>query len=95
MSLDQLRQEIDAVDRDMVRLLEQRMALVSQVADYKFKHQLPVLNQVREQELLEKIAGYVVDNSYESSILAIFKDVMKHSKVYQEERLRKLELPSE
>ena len=35
MDLNEIRQQIDAVDKDIVALLEERMKLVTQVSAYK------------------------------------------------------------
>ena len=37
LDLKQLRDEIDVIDDEIVRLFEKRMAICSQVADYKIR----------------------------------------------------------
>jgi chorismate mutase/prephenate dehydrogenase len=51
--LPALRAMIDAVDRDLLRLLARRYALISEVAEYKRDHRLPIRDFQREREILD------------------------------------------
>ena len=55
--LDDLRRDIDEVDREILRLLARRMQLVLQVGDYKRKHDLAVYDPERERRMLERLAS--------------------------------------
>ena len=55
MDLQELRVEIDKLDRELVALLEQRMDIVVDVAAYKKAHGLPVLDAGREAEKIAAI----------------------------------------
>lgn len=88
MELENLREAIDQIDAALVELLEKRLDLVEEVAIYKAGHGLPVLDSHREQALLAKIAKQVGKDSHQSTILAIFSDIMKNSKRYQEVVIR-------
>lgn len=85
MKLEELRQEINQIDDDLVVLLEKRMVCVGQIVKYKEQEGLPVLDQGREREVLEKVGSLVMDEQYRSTIQAQFQDMMKHSRTYQEE----------
>ena len=85
MNLEELRQEINQIDDDLVVLLEKRMVCVGQIVEYKEQKGLPVLDQGREREVLEKVGSLVMDEQYRSTIQAQFQDMMKHSRTYQEE----------
>ena len=85
MNLEELRQEINQIDDDLVVLLEKRMVCVGQIVKYKEQEGLPVLDQGREREVLEKVGSLVMDEQYRSTIQAQFQDMMKHSRTYQEE----------
>lgn len=52
--LDDLRKEIDEIDEQMKTLFIQRMKVVTEVGLYKKAHQIPILNQNREDEMLKK-----------------------------------------
>ena len=47
--LEELRRELDAVDRELVRLFEQRMTIAGQVAACKIAEGRPVLDRTREE----------------------------------------------
>ena len=85
MNLDIIRQEIDQIDQELVALLEKRMVCVGQIVEYKVQKGLPVLDQGREREVLEKVDSLVMDEQYRTTIQAQFQDMMKHSRTYQEE----------
>lgn len=48
----ELRDEIDALDQDLLRLLSQRGALIQRVAKVKRTHRVPIRDRTREQEIL-------------------------------------------
>ncbi len=56
MDLTDIRARIDGVDEEMVNLIQERMALSAQVAQYKAAHQLPILNPGREREILYRVS---------------------------------------
>lgn len=85
MDLDQIRKDIDQIDQELVALLEKRMVCVSQIVKYKEQKGLPVLDQGREREVLEKVGSLVMDEQYRTTIQSQFQDLMTHSRNYQEE----------
>lgn len=56
MDLNDYRQQLDKLDDEMVRLFTQRMELCAQIAAYKKKNSLPVLDARREREKLMDIS---------------------------------------
>lgn len=86
--LDQARQEINHINQQLVELLEQRFTAVTKVNHYKEAHQLPILDPQREQAILNKVTAQVTDSDKAPFIAAIFQDIMKQSRQY-EETLRK------
>ena len=56
MDLTQIREEINQVDDQLVKLFVQRMELASQVAAYKREHNMPIFVPAREREILKKVA---------------------------------------
>ena len=55
--LDDLRRDIDEVDREILQLLARRMQLVLQVGEFKRKHHLAVYDPERERRMLERLAS--------------------------------------
>ena len=52
--LSKARDEIDNIDTQIIKLFEQRMDIVKDVANYKIENNLPVLDSSRENMMLEK-----------------------------------------
>ncbi|MGT2682330.1 chorismate mutase [Streptococcus porci] len=87
MDLNLIRQDIDAIDSQLVELLEKRMILVTQVTAYKKATGKPILDTSREQAVLDKVASRVVNKDFEKAIIATFSDIMKESRAYQSAKL--------
>ena len=56
MKLDELRNEIDTIDKELVSLFIKRMNCAAEVAEYKKENSLPILDASRERALLNKIS---------------------------------------
>lgn len=57
MDIKDIRQEIDQVDDQLVKLFNDRMHLSAKIADVKRENDLPVLNTRREREILNEVAA--------------------------------------
>jgi chorismate mutase / prephenate dehydratase len=55
MHLSEIREKISTIDTELFRLLDERMELAKQVAEYKSEHHLPIIDEVRERAILENI----------------------------------------
>ena len=86
MNLEELRQKINQLDNNLVVLLEQLMNLVSHVADYKQATGKAVLDSKREEVILGRVADRVENPVYKDTILATFKDILKNSRAFQEQK---------
>ena len=51
--LEEAREIINEVDRQLIDLFIKRMAAVSMVAEYKMENNIPVLDSIREEEIQE------------------------------------------
>ena len=81
--LQQARVEIDAVDQEMARLFERRMAACRQVAQYKKERGLPILDANREAAVIERGAQRVEEPDLREYYICFLRDVMKTSRSYQ------------
>ena len=88
MDLDVIRQEIDQIDDQIVKLLEERMHLVEGVVAYKKTSGKPILDTKREEAIFEKVRSRVSNKKYEESIVAIFSDILKRSRDYQDKNIK-------
>ena len=80
MELKDLRNKIDQIDQELVTLIEKRIEIVKQIGEYKKKHNLPILDQNREQEVLDKNSKYLSNESNKEAYLEIMKNIMDVSK---------------
>ncbi|ORO43767.1 chorismate mutase [Streptococcus oralis] len=88
MNLDIIRQEIDQIDDQIVKLLEERMHLVEGVVAYKKASGKPILDSKREEVIFEKVKNRVEDKRYQETIVAIFSDILKRSRDYQDQNIK-------
>lgn len=88
MDLDVIRQEIDQIDDQIVKLLEERMRLVDQVVAYKKVSGKPILDSKREEVIFEKVKNRVEDKRYQETIVATFSDILKRSRDYQDQNIK-------
>ena len=88
MDLDIIRQEIDQIDDQIVKLLEERMHLVEGVVAYKNASGKPSLDTKREEVIFEKVRSRVEDKRYQETIVATFSDILKRSRDYQDQNIK-------
>lgn len=72
-----MRQQIDNIDKKIVALLEERFSVVKKIGQYKKKHDLPILNERREGELISS-------NTNNPLIKKIFLEIVRCSRLIQE-----------
>ena len=82
--LENLREKIDTIDKEMIALFEKRMDIVADIAAYKIKNNLPVLNQNREDIVVSKVKSTVKNKDYSDSAADLIKDIMEISKKFQQ-----------
>ncbi len=85
--LEKERQKIDRLDKQITQLLEDRMNVVAEIARIKKESKTSVLDSSREDKVLEQVRTYVEKEEYADTIVDTFKDVMKHSRTYQNRQL--------
>ena len=56
MELNELREQIDSIDKELVELFAKRMAVSGQIADYKRANDMPILVPARERAILQEVA---------------------------------------
>ena len=82
--LENLRERIDKIDKELIALFEERMNVVNDIAEYKIKNNLPILNQNREDIVISKVKAIVKNNDYTDSAIDFIKDIMEISKKFQQ-----------
>lgn len=83
MELNELRGKIDAIDREITRLFDERMQIAAEIAAYKRENRLSVLDVAREREKLCAIAESVRPEMREY-VLNLYSAIFALSRGYQE-----------
>ena len=81
--IDEARVKINEIDKKMVELFEERMKAVLEVLKYKKEHNLPVFDEKRELELIERNISLLQDESLKEYYLIFFNALLLSSKKYQ------------
>ena len=82
MNLDEIRNEIDSIDKELVSLFIRRMNCASEVAEYKKQNNLPVLDASRERALLKKVSDLSGDE-FEEYTRTLYSTILSLSRSYQ------------
>jgi chorismate mutase/prephenate dehydratase len=85
MSLDQIRKEIDSIDKELVPLLKQRMNCSLKVAQTKREEGLPIYHPGREQQIPDRVAQD--GGEFGSYISAVYREIMGVSREAQQVEL--------
>lgn len=81
--LQEIRPDIDRIDKELAGLLKERMSLCREVAEYKSQTGKKVLDKAREQEKMEKIKA-MADNPFEAVCLEeLFTQLLSMSRKMQ------------
>lgn len=85
--LDEYRAEIDNIDKELVALFEKRMNVVLNVARYKKENNLNVLQNGREEEVLNKAVDNLVNKDYSNEVRDFLNDIMEISRGLQNRKI--------
>lgn len=83
MALENIRNKIDKIDKEMAILFSQRMELIELVKEEKKKNNLPTYNEAREKEIKSKNMLFV-NSKYVEEYKEFIESILKISKEYQE-----------
>ena len=87
MDLSKLREELDRIDGQIVKLYEERMEYCSHVADYKIETGRNVLDKAREEEKLRKVRSLVHNECNAHGVQELFEQIMSMSRKLQYSKL--------
>ena len=81
--LDQYRQQIDAIDAELVQLFLKRMAVTQKVGEYKKEQGLPVLDSQREKQVIAAKTALTPDPATKADVAALYESIMAISRKQQ------------
>lgn len=82
MELNQYRKELDEINLDLLHALEKRMDVVEKVSKYKQQHNMPILQQNREDEILQNMCAQAKKENI-PAVREFFSMLMRISREYQ------------
>lgn len=85
MTLEEIRKQIDEIDRQLLPLFMARMDCAKQVAEIKKEQKLPVFNAQREQEILDRAAENA--GAYGGEARILYAAMMETSRALQQDLL--------
>jgi chorismate mutase len=75
--LQALRKRIDEIDRQILKDLSDRVAVCRKIGEYKKQQSLPVWDQIREQEVYNKVREDSVKFQLEpTKIEALYREIV-------------------
>lgn|GEM_PF-1266703 len=85
MKLQEMREEIDEIDRKIIKLLERRFQIVNEIAKLKRELGLRIEDNEREASIIEncKKSSKELDEEFIEELMRL---VISHSKKIQEEK---------
>ena len=85
--LSQAREIITEVDEEMAKLFVRRMQAAQMVAEYKKENGMPILDPVREEQVVQENANRIEDEEMRSYYIPFIRRNMEISRSYQEKLL--------
>ena len=82
-SKEQLRNKIDAIDEQIASLLKSRFALAKAIGELKKNTNSPILDALREQEVLLNASNAVLNEDEKVAIINIYKTIITECKNLQ------------
>jgi chorismate mutase-like protein len=90
MKLDEWRNEIDAIDAEIVNLISQRARVAQKIGILKAKAGLPIVDSEREEAILRNACARNKGVLENDSIVRIFKRIIQESRQIQVEASGKI-----
>lgn len=81
MGLEEIRSEIDNIDKQLLELFKMRMDCARQVGEYKLANNIPILNMERENEILDAVEANGGEYGYAARLL--YSNIMELSRALQ------------
>ena len=89
MDLNEIRQEIDEIDRKIVELYEKRMDASKRVAEFKIETGKKVFDKQREDEKIRKVKALTSNDFNSHGVEELFEQIMSMSRKLQYQLLAK------
>lgn len=82
--LEKQRATIDRIDREIVKLFEERTRTVEEVAEIKLANGMEILDSGREKLVIEKVQSYLEDPKLKGELADLYENIMRISRGHQQ-----------
>lgn len=89
--LEKERTEIDRLDREIVKLFEERTKMVEKVAEVKLANNKDILDAGREALVIEKVQSYLENPELKEELADLYTEIMRISRGHQKRWMAKKE----
>ena len=79
--MDNFRKKIDAIDKNIVKLLLKRFDSAKRIGNYKRKNKIKIIDKKRELQVIKNIKTQ--SKLHQKFMINIFKAIMNYSKKIQ------------
>ena len=86
LDLADIRRQLDGIDDQLIALFTQRMNLSAQVAEYKRKTGMPILDANREQQIIDRLSQKA--GEFGDYTKALYQAIFQASRDYQARKLQ-------
>lgn len=85
MNIQDYREQIDSIDKQIVELLEKRLDIAGGIGQEKKRQGLPVFDEVREKERIQTVRELAKNEKYKDRIEQIYIKLMDETKLWEKE----------
>ena len=91
-NLNEAREKINSIDKEMTKLFEERMSICKEIATYKKENSLPIFDSNRENSVIENNLKLINDPELQPYYISYIKSFLDISKKYQKSLLSGLKI---
>ena len=84
--LNELRNEIRTIDKELVKLFEKRMTLCRAVGETKLKSQAPVFDAVREEENIRNLTALIENVTDKMYFTGWYRSLINYGRTLRDSR---------
>jgi len=74
--IEELRKQIDEIDRQLVEILNERAGLALKIRELKAENNLPLYDPGREEEIFQKITSMNNGPLYDDDLRGIYENIL-------------------
>lgn len=86
--IEKLRSEIDQIHVEMARLFLRRLVVTEKIWQIKKAHQLPLIDQQREQSIIHKFDTSSLGMNEQLALQNFFKNLISENKKFLEAKIK-------